>query len=1343
MNLLKVLVFSLLLNVVLPWGSPAQAAPGIGQERMDILFLCSDVESTPLAQVTANLHLNSVQQGLKARVSFYCRSDIRQRPNEVQTALEQSPLVVMDVMIPEVTEFVLAHLSPQDWIHKTILAVRGSRDDQSLAQKGIVFDPKVQAYYRQPTIQNLKQLIYFLLAKYAGWKIDYDPPLLIPKKGLYHPQAPTIFNSFQAYERWYTKWLDEQAKNSPHGLDPARHCLDRAKIGLLTFSSMVLSGQQQPLNELIHTLERAGFAVYTCYGFPAQESLGFFLDARDQSRVDLILSFALKFSSSINPQVKRLLKQLNVPLINAQSLYLQTIPQWESSPQGLQPLEVSWSLANPELSGLIEPSVLLGKQAFKDPKSNKTLYQYKLIKKNLKLLIPRLKKWLALQDKPNQEKKAAILYYNHSQGKQNIGASYLNVFASLKAILHSMRKAGYQVDIPPDFTQDKLRSQILRAGRNIGSWAPGELEKLASQGEVVKLPLATYKRWFAKLPKKFRDKVLKQWGAVESSKIMIQKQKIIIPALRLGNIVLMPEPARGWGDDPMKLYHSPTLYPHHQYIAAYLWLKYQAQVDAMIHLGTHATHEWLPGKQAGLSWSCPPEVLITDIPNIYPYIVDDVGEGIQAKRRGRGLIVDHLTPPFARSGIFAGYQKLYEQINDYNRAQARGSTLTDSLWQEISNQAKDLGLLTDLGLNGLTPGDLEKLEHYLLEIKYNFIPYGLHTFGSSPTGQALQETRAAICNNIPSARPKEVEHRLLASGPSELKNLLQALQGEYIPSGQGNDPLQNLEAIPTGKDFYGFDPQKIPSKTAWGLGCQAAQKIIDQQRKKDKTFPSKVAIVLWATETIRNQGVNESTILCLLGIRPKWDQSGRVTGLQVIPGPELGRPRIDVLINPSGLYRDLFPNFIHLLDKAVALALMQRDIKNLLLEHSQQIQKVLEKNGVQTKEAQRLARVRIFGERPGSYGTGVPEMTGNSGLWEQDQAVVQVYENRTSSLFGQGFWGQSNQQLLKLNLKGVDVALHSISSNLYRTMDNDDVFQYLGGLSLAVAKERGKAPKTLITMRRQAAQIQVEGLAKVIGRELRSRYLNPKWITGMKKEKYAGAREMAKFIENMWGWQVTTPKIIDKHKWEQSYAVYVLDKYGLKLKEFFNQYNPWAYQSLTARMLEAVRKGYWQASKEIQTRLAKEYVLNVLDKGVACCDHTCNNPLLNQMVVNLVSLPGVLSPELVEQFKLAVARAAKMPLSAQVLTRKQLLSRLNASAPSKRPHSRSKSQKDQAQEKPQAGQQAKDQEKTITGYKMEEVKNNDQETKVSSSGVQWLAAIFVLALLALFLLGVHRQQKQV
>ncbi len=1354
-------LWSVILGFFLLCALPAgvRAHGGDGHTHL-VSLLVLDGDSYLVNQALKTLRL---PKGISVR--FFTLADLENNPQDRSFA-ERSEVVIVDVMGVELLQWVLKHLDPAV---QRIYALRGSRDDEMLRQRGLIFDDKIKVYFEHLSPANIGNLVKRVVNRELDPLVKFDPVVAQAERGIYHPDSKVIFNSPREFQRWYEGRPVYRA--------------DRPWVGLMLFSSNLIEGQRAPYNYLIRQMEEQGLNVMPCFGSDREVLQKLFLDGSRKSRVNLIVSFSLKFYSALDDDLRRALLDLNVPVLNAINLYTGSIADWRRDPIGIKPLELVWSMGVPEVSGLIEPTPLAGKVKQRDAQSGKTVYVYRSIKENVRWLIGRIKGWLRLQKKPNPQKRLAILYYNHNQGKQNISASYLNVFRSLEAILTRLQSQGYQTGETAAFSEAELQAAVIASGRNVGSWAPGELQRMLDQGQVLRVPLETYKTWFAKLPVPFRRAVTAQWGPPGAAKIMVQDGHFIIPALVRGNLVLLPEPARGWADAPQKLYHDQKLYPHHQYIAAYLWLKHGFAADAMIHLGTHATHEWLPGKQAGLAPSDSPEVLLGDLPNIYPYIVDNVGEGLQAKRRGRGVVIDHLVPPLTSAGLYHEYAEILEMIGDYNRAKALGSDTAQTQLALIEERIRETGIAQDFhpagehshlqeGEKGQAPAVhqhtgqahqhpprllphrhhpdgrlviddalLHELEHYLIDLKATLMPYGMHTFGKSPQGEALSEMSKAIVAAHPQDKPGQVAEALVASGPREMDSLLRALAGGYVPPAEGNDPIRNRKAIPTGNNFFGFNPGKVPSRAAWRLGVQAAQQIIDNHRQDKGRYPQKVAVVLWATETIRNQGVSESTILYLLGLAPRWDRTGRVDGIRVISGRRLQRPRIDVLINPSGLYRDLFPHLIKFLDNAVRTAAAQTDVENFIAAHDADMSRRLRAEGLSKAEAAKLAAVRIFSEAPGSYGTGVSEVTSASSFWKSDTDIVEVYKNRVGFAFGGGKWGAPAKEIFRQNLQKVEVAVHSRSSQIYGLLDNDDMYQYLGGLSLAVKRESGKTPHTFIADQRNPGRVAVEDLSRALGREMRARYLNPRWIEGMKKENYAGAGQMAKFMDHMWGWQVTAPTAVDQTKWEQAYSVYVRDKYGLDLKEFFNRESPWAYQSLTGRMLEAVRKDYWQADDAVRQNLAVEYALNVIEKGVACCDHTCNNPFLNEMVVNLISLPGVMAPAKVAEFKLAIERAAAKPLSEQVSARQELQKALAAGfQPRSQPTAAKPAHTDQKalQEAASSGEESV----AVEGYKLKDLTSAEDSTKLTSSGVQWFARGALMGVIALFVWGaMHRRKK--
>ncbi len=1308
-SLFSVGLVCLLLVADLPCVASAETA-----ERVAILEI--DINSY-------QLHLALSQLDLPENISvrYFTLADLEQDPQAGEFIAEAS-VVLVNVMMPQLPDYLEEH----DLIRgRKVYALNDAGDPDQLAARGILLDNQLISYYNNRSVVNMVNLIRLVVQRHIDGTVSYRQVRVIPAASLHHPEADSYFVALEDYQQWY---------RSRSGYHP-----DGAWVGIMDFANSLKEGQVEAMDELIVRLETAGFNVLPCFG-PVDVVMQRFVKPRNGQRpVDLLLAFSLKFASSLNDDIRQTLIDLNVPVFNVIRPYAESIDEWRGSSVGLGPLETGWAVATPELSGAIEPTVLIGRKDLIDAQTGRKFSVYETIDETLDFLIPRLKKWAALQRMDNSEKKVAILYYNHSQGKQNIAAAYMNVFRSLEVILARLKEDGYQVANAAQLSEARLQEMILAGGRNVGSWAPGELDALIDSGQVEQVPLSEYRRWFARLPEAFKEPVLKQWGPPEESAIMTRGGELIFPMVKLGNIVLLPEPARGWSDDPLKMYHDTTLYPHHQYIAAYLWLKERFQADAMVHLGTHATYEWLPGKQAGLAPSDPPEVMLGDIPNIYPYIVDDIGEGIEAKRRGRGVVIDYLTPPMRKADLYNEYAELHDLHHKYEYAQANGSETAQEYRRQMAEQIKVLGIDKDLKIDELDEEAIEKVHLYLHEIDQNSLPYGLHTFGKADAAESEAETVTLIMDQNPDADPDKVLHDLHRSAANELNTFMHALDGEYVEPGEGNDPLRNLAALPTGRNFYGFSPEKVPSKAAWAIGKRAAEQIISEKLKKEGKYPQKVGVVLWAFETCRNEGGNEATILYLMGVEPVWDKTDKVRGMRIIPGQELGRPRIDVLINPSGLYRDMFPDKLLYLDDAVQKVLLQTDVENFIAKNSRTIKERLMHQGMSAEEADLQSRFRIFTEEVGSYGNGVEEMVGSSGFWESDEEISNVYLNRAQFAVGQGQWAVPVKETFKENLRHVDVAVHSRSSNVIGIIDTDDFFSYLGGMSLAVKNIRGEAPDTMVTLNRRRDESQVEDVTKTIGRELRTRYLNPKWIEGMRQENYAGARQMADFAENLWGWQVTVPSAVSADKWQQVYEVYVEDKYDQDLKEFFAKNSPWAYQSMTARILETVRKGYWQTSDEVKQTLAKEYVNNVLKHGVACCDHTCNNPALNQMVINIASLPGVMSPELVEQFKVAIEKMAKKSLEEQLDQRQQLQQQLVAGFEKNQARDEQQlSDNPEQQLEGQTGEKSED----VTGYKMEEVTTEDKTTELTSSGVQWLASVCVLLILIIVSGGVWWRRRR-
>ncbi|MDD2321895.1 MAG: cobaltochelatase subunit CobN, partial [Geobacteraceae bacterium] len=558
-----------------------------------------------------------------------------------------------------------------------IYAVGGmfSKDDSDLGLKN---DPIVSRYQKEGGLENTVNMILSLLKRECGIAVAYQEPQGVPDFGLYLKDGARTVKTFAEYKKLYR-----------HRPGPW--------IGIPFYRNLIDNNDTALLDALIDSLERQGMNVLPVYGYPSELAVEkYFFDENGTSRVQVVIGVSLKVG--ITPQrAVPILTRLGVPTIDAITLHSQSRAEWEKSPVGLDIFERSSSIGLPEMAGIIQPTVVASKERVLDTATGLEYVETRPVPERIERLTDRVKRWLTLQQKPNSDKNIGIIYYNYPPGKQNIGAAYLNVLPeSLYEIFSRLKREGYSTGID-DISKEKLFEEVHAFGRNIGNWAPAEIDRLARSGRAVLIPMAVYKSWFMELPKNFRQDVLKSWGEPDDAAIMTWrdphgKKFIVLPGVKYGKILFTPQPSRGLEQDVKKLFHDVHTAPHHQYIAFHLWLKRSFKVDAVAHIGTHGTHEWLSGKEVGFTREDPPELLIQDIPNIYPYIVDDVGEGLQAKRRGMAVVIDYMTPPFDTAGINRELKELAALISDYNDAKEKSPQLALAKLAEINRLARKGGI---------------------------------------------------------------------------------------------------------------------------------------------------------------------------------------------------------------------------------------------------------------------------------------------------------------------------------------------------------------------------------------------------------------------------------------------------------------------------------------------------------------------------------------------------------------------------------------------------------------------------------------------------------------------------
>lgn len=842
--------------------------------------------------------------------------------------------------------------------------------------------------------------------------------------------------------------------------------------------------------------------------------------------------------------------------------------------------------------------------------------------------VKRAIQWAKLRKKSNADKKIVITYYSEGSGKANVGSdsdAYLNAQRSLIAILKMLKQQGYNVGNQPLPDEKKLSQMMSEHASNIGVWPPQETDRRAATGkDMIKIPLSQYQQWFSGYATAQQKKVIQTWG-IPPGKLMVSgnRQAIIIPVIRFGNITLVPHPNWGMQDNKKLIYGNDPIPPSHEYIAFYEWLKHSG-TDAYVTLFTQLS--LMPGKNEGPSANDFVGRLIGDIPHITltPLMA---GSAVKNKRRANALSIGYMNEVMA-AGLPAALQPVNNLLEEWSAA--TNPNLKKAVAKKLIDFAKQ-----NPGKFGNTDNPeqaINSIRDYLHKVAAEKIPNGTHTLGEIPAGDKRRKILEAMLdddihefakkhNADPALVLKAVtghqntyrsdsgfirldslytnyRQKLDAAG-NELLSLGRALDGRYIMPGPSDDLVRNPESLPSGRNPYGGNDKAIPSQTAWNLGQQMGDALLQQfsERKRKGRFPKKVAFVLWSTEITNSQGATEAEILYLLGVKPVWNKKGEIISLKVIPRSELGRPRIDVLLTASGTYRDHFRDKINMLEEAVNLAAKEQDKDNHVRINSARYASEL---GISEAES----GARVFSTAPGAYSTNVEFASEDE---TADTArMSSLYLSRMSNSYGKK-GNSSKPKLFALNIRDVDAAAFSRSSNVLGIMDHPMVAAYYGAVSAAVKSQGSAAPEMFINDL-ASGNADVEGLESYYHRQMDSRYLNPEWIKGMMDQGYDGAKTISGFTENLLLWNKTNPEMVKSADWDEVYQTYITDRNRLGTKEFFDKNNPYAVQTLSAHMIEAARDGYWKASEQQLQSLGKILVESVNNNGPACSGSICNSP---------------------------------------------------------------------------------------------------------------------------------------
>ncbi len=1135
---------------------------------------------------------------------------------------------------------------------------------------------QISRYVNYGGRRNLRNLLLYAANELCGGGFEVKEPEPPAWDGIHHPDWDHLPS------------LDEYL---------AARCLpDRPTVGIVFYQSFWQSESTEFVDALIREIEKQGSNVLCVFLHtvadvdlgtkgPAWSLEKYFLkDGRPVVDVLIsLLAFSLTMRPSpekgeVNPEESFL--KLGVPIIKMMVTY-NSFEEWRDGFQGLSMWEITSDVAMPEFDGMLITVPVAAKQSSEtDPLTGARLLRYEPIPERATKAVRLARNWAKLRHIPNAEKRVAIILHNNPPRNDNIGGAFgLDTPVSVWNLLRDMQAAGYALEALPESGQMVIDSIIERC-TNDRRWAG--MEDLARRA-IDKIRAEDYRRRFSELPEDMQSKMRSQWGE-PPGRVFAHEGDLLVPGILNGNIFIGLQPPRGFMEDPEAIYHSPDLPIPYHYHAYYRWIRDVFGAHLIMHIGTHGTLEWLPGKSVGLSASCFPDATITDLPNIYPYIINVPGEGTQAKRRSYCCLIDHLVPVMHNADAYEDIAAVKVLIEDYNQAsredEAKLPHLKQMIWEKVLEAKLDHDLeVTEEAAFADFGRFLERLHAYLHEVADTQIRDGLHTFGEPPEGARLDEFLVALTRlangGVPSLRQSLVEMqgydydellanrgRVLANGQSggqvieetherslalvtklheqdfsaaavsavmnevlgegneavsqcldyiggtlvtkleattdELTHTLSAAAGGFIPAGPSGAPTRGMaDILPTGRNFYSVDPQAIPTLASWKVGVSLGDALLERYLEDEGRYPESIGIVLWATCTMRTRGDDVAEILHLMGLRPVWQKTtGRVTGIEVVPLSELGRPRIDVTVRISGLFRDAFPNLVNLLDRAVEMIadLEESPEDNYLAGHVVAEIEAKIAEGLDSQLARQEALYRLFGDKPGAYGAGVCDLI-DAKNWKDDNDLGEVYAVWGGYAYGRKTYGVSVPDVFKKRLSLLDATVKNADSREFDMLDSDDFYSYHGGMIAAVRAFKGEAPRAYAGDSSDPDRVKIRSTEEETKHVFRARILNPKWIESMKRHGYKGAGDLSRMIDYVFGWDATA-EVMEDWMYESLANRYPLDK---EMQEWLKEVNPYALQNMTERLLEAIQRGMWDAGDEMRQDLQDVYleIEGMLEEG--------------------------------------------------------------------------------------------------------------------------------------------------
>ena len=1122
----------------------------------------------------------------------------------------------------------------------------------------------LRQYFRLADAVNFASMLMLIAQMHTGGSLSIPAPVPPRDEGFYTPGS--ILDDIQS---------EALRKEAAESIKPV--------IGLILHQSHILNGNTRHIDAVLNKLEEldvVALPLFTRMANDEDDKRGirhamerhFVFNGKRLPDVIMVMTgFSLTHmgwpGDGIRETTRSIFEDWDVPAIQAMITRL-SIDDYAQLPQGIDSMSLTTNIFQPELDGQIISVPCAAQTVLTEDGVERKVFLP--IDDRVDRVCRLAVNWARLRKMPQSEKKIAILFHA-MPGNDRIGcAEGLDSFESVHRIICRLQAEGIRTAFDFESGQD-IADRLTSGLTNDLHWIS---EESMSERAAAAITPEIWEGWFGKLSGKMRSELANTWGEAPGE-VMLVEDQLLIPGIINGNLFIGIQPSRAFGERAGELYHSTDATPPYSYIAYYRWLEECFGANAVCHIGTHGSLEWLPGKQVGLSRDCYGDASLGSLPNLYPYHIGVTGEGIQAKRRSWAVILDHMPPSLDEAEAYEGLAVIDEALKEYHQAKQVRKAQVPQLARRIFDLAAEANLTEDLHLTEAQfqadpEGCVEAIHLWMGDLKTSVVKDGLHIFGQVPQGKLyenLLRTLVRTANgSVPSlndgvlramgyeselvrdhpemdfggisgnevydqavSASRRLVHRLAEAnyqpdaiagamageaftGPTdplrrvltflcetvtdklnhitdEMEHLIAGINGRFVPPALGGNPTRgNVSILPTGRNFYASDPHQIPSRAAWKIGGKLAQQMLKTYQDSKEGYPESVAMVVWAGNTLKTCGEDFAECLHLMGVRPIYlGESTRVIGVEPIPLEELGRPRIDVTLRISGLFRDMYPNLIRMMDEAVTCVaeLDEPEELNYIKKHIREDLEKLTAEGIPEDQALDQSYIRVYGCAPGCYGAGVAKVI-DSREWTDFQDLAKVYETWSSYAYTSKEHGVQHTDSFRRRMSTVGVTIKNESNVEYDMMDSDDFYAYHGGLVACVKANSGNAPLAVTGHTDDPDRPVTRELGKEAARIVRSKLLNPKWLEGLKRHGFKGAQEVSEALDSLFGWDATT-EVAEDWMYDSFAEKYLFDEVTRKWMESVNR---WSVHSVSERLLESNQRGMWNTDEATLKQLRNIYM---------------------------------------------------------------------------------------------------------------------------------------------------------